>query len=124
MSFSCRYYTGKTYNYEAHFPQPKQDGPELYQIIRDRLETFQAAHRCEPVLNKHLQSMSVVVFRFIPTELVPLRLFGNDTRKDKFRQTLYDLKTKFGSDKLIRATELRDNPVYRDVIGFGSIKDL
>ncbi|WP_262887016.1 DNA polymerase Y family protein [Spirosoma arboris] len=124
MSFSCRYHTGKTYNYEVHFPDPKQDGPELYHIIRERLEKFQAAHRCEPVLNEHLRSMSVVVFRFIPAEVVPLSLFDNDTRKNKLRKTLYDLKTKFGADKLVRATELRDNPIYRDVIGFGNIKDL
>lgn len=124
LSFSCRYHNGKTYNYEAHLPEPKQDGPELYQIIKERLDRFQAAHQCEPVLNKYLHSMSVVVFRFIPAELVPLRLFEDSTRKDKFRQTLYDLKTKFGADKLMRATELRDNPVYKDVIGFGNIKDL
>ena len=124
LSFSCRYHTGKTYNCEVRFSDPKQDGPELYQIIQERLERFQTAHRCEPVLNKYLRSMSVVVFRFLPAELVPLRLFDNDVRKDKLRQTLYDLKTKFGQNKLIRATELRDNPVYRDVIGFGNIKDL
>jgi DNA polymerase-4 len=88
------------------------------------LDKFQAAHRCEPVLNEFLRTMSVVVFRFIPTEVVPLSLFADSTRKNKFRQTLYDLKTKFGSDKLVRATELRENPIYRDVIGFGNIKDL
>ncbi|QJW87923.1 DNA polymerase IV [Spirosoma taeanense] len=124
MSFSCRYNSGKTYNYEVRLPEPKQDGPELYQIIRQRLDKFQETHHCEPVLNQHLRSMSVVVFRFILAELVPLSLFGNDRRKDKLRQTLYDVKTKFGMDKLMRATELRDNPVYRDVIGFGNIKDL
>ncbi|MFD2932232.1 DNA polymerase Y family protein [Spirosoma flavum] len=124
MSFSCRYQNGKTYNYEARFSEPKQDGPELYQIIRERLEKFQVAHRCEPVLNEYLQSMCVAVFRFIPAEVVPLNLFENDLRKGKFRQTLYDLKAKFGTDKVIRATELRDNPAYRDVIGFGNIKDL
>jgi DNA polymerase-4 len=124
MSFSCRYHNGKTYNYEVHFPDPKQDGPELYHIIRERLEKFQATHRCEPVLNEHLRSMSVVVFRFIPAEVVPLSLFSNDIRKNTLRKTLYDLKTKFGADKLVRATELRDNPIYRDVIGFGNIKDL
>ncbi|WP_461041635.1 DNA polymerase Y family protein [Spirosoma harenae] len=124
LSFSCRYQTGRTYNFEVHFPEPKQDGPELYQIIRERLERFQTAHRCEPVLNEHLRSMCVAVFRFIPAEMVPLNLFDPDTRKNKLRKTLYDLKTKFGADKLIRATELRDNPIYRDVIGFGNIKDL
>ena len=124
MSFSCRYHSGKTYNYEAHFPEPKQDGIELYGIIRERLVKFQEAHKCEPVLNKHLRSMCVAVFKFIPSEAVPLSLFENTTRKGKFRQTLYDLKAKFGADKLVRATELRDNPVYKDVIGFGNIKDL
>lgn len=124
MSFSCRYQNGKTYNYEAHFSEPKQDGPELYQIIRERLEKFQVAHQCEPVLNEFLRSMCVAVFRFIPAEVVPLSLFGDESRKGKFRRTLYDLKAKFGADKLIRATELRDNPAYRDVIGFGNIKDL
>jgi len=124
MSFSCRYQNGKTFNYEVRFSEPKQDGPELFILIMERLAKFQQAHRCEPVLNEHLRSVSVAVFRFIPTEVVPLSLFGSDTRKDKFRQTLYDLKAKFGPDKLVRATELRDNPAYRDVIGFGNIKDL
>ncbi|WP_080059646.1 DNA polymerase Y family protein [Spirosoma aerolatum] len=124
LSFSCRYHSGKTYNYEVHFSEPKQDGPELYRIIRERLDKFQAAHRCEPVLNEQLRSMCVAVFRFIPAEVVPLSLFENDSRKATLRKTLYELKTKFGADKLMRATELRDNPVYRDVIGFGNIKDL
>ena len=124
MSFSCRYENGKTYNYEAHFSEPKQDGPELYEIIKERLTKFQVAHGGESVLNPYLRSMCVAVFRFIPAEAVPLSLFADETRKGKLRQTLYELKKKFGPDKLIRATELRDNPIYRDVIGFGNIKDL
>ncbi|GAB3980805.1 DNA polymerase IV [Spirosoma terrae] len=124
LSFSCRYHTGKTFNYEVHFPEPKQDGIELYQIIKDRLARFQQSHHCEPVLNEQLRNMNVVVFRFIPTDVVPLNLFEDNKRKNKFRQTLYDLKAKFGADKLVRATELRDNPIYKDVIGFGNIKDL
>jgi DNA polymerase-4 len=124
MSFSCRYHTGKTYNYEVRFTEPKQDGPELHRIIRERLLKFQEVHRCEPVLNEHLRSMCVAVFRFIPAGSIPLSLFETNTRKDKLRQTLYDIKTRFGPDKLIRATELRSNPAYRDVIGFGNIKDL
>lgn len=124
MSFSCRYHTGKTFNYEVHFSNPQQDGIDLYRVINERLGKFQSAHRCEPVLNKHLHSMSLVVYRFIPSELVPLDLFTDSARKNKLRQTLYDVKSKFGSDKLLRAAELSDDPVYRDVIGFGNIKDL
>ncbi|MGF7218524.1 DNA polymerase-4 [Spirosoma lacussanchae] len=124
LSFSCRYHTGKTYNCEVSFTDPMQDGPDMYRIISERLARFQAAHHCEPVLNEHLRSMSVVVHRFVPADAVPFSLFTNDSRKNTLRKTLYDLKTRFGADKLIRATELRDNPAYRDVIGFGNIKDL
>ncbi|GAB2554269.1 hypothetical protein [Spirosoma aerophilum] len=85
-----QYHSGKTYNYEAHFSELKQNGQAVYSIIiQERSHTFQAAHRCEPVLNEHLQSMCVAVFRFIPTKVVPLSLFGNDDRKGKFRQILY-----------------------------------
>lgn len=124
LSFSCRYLSGKSFNFEMSFPQPQQDGPDLYRMIRERLAKFRDAHRCEPVLNEHLQRMCVAVFRFVPAEAVPLNLFEDHTRRNKLRQTLYDLKTRFGADKLIRATELRDNPTYRDVIGFGNINDL
>ncbi|UHG91144.1 DNA polymerase Y family protein [Spirosoma oryzicola] len=124
MSFSCRYHTGRTFNYEVHFSNPQQDGIDLYRVIKERLDKFQSTHRCEPVLNEHLHSMSLVVYRFIPSELVPLDLFTDSARKNKLRQTLYDLKSKFGSDKLLRAAELSDDHVYRDVIGFGNIKDL
>ena len=124
MSFSCHYHTNKTYNYEVNFPAPMQDGPELHRIICERMAKFQAAHRCEPVLNEYLRSMCVVVHKFIPADLVPLHLFENGSRKDKLRQTLYDLKNKFGTDKLVRAAELSTNPAYRDVIGFGNIRDL
>jgi len=123
MSFSCRYQTDKTYNYEVNFPTPMQDGPELHRIITERLRNFQAAHRCEPVLNEYLRSMCVVVHKFIPADSVPLNLFEDTSRQDKLRQTLYKLKDKFGTDKLIRATELNTNPAYRDVIGFGNIRD-
>lgn len=124
MSFSCRYQTDKTYNYEVDFPAPIQDGPELYRVISERMAKFQLVHRCEPVLNEHLRSMCVVVHKFIPADSVPLNLFEDTSRKDKLRQTLYTLKNKFGDDKLIRTAELTTNPAYRDVIGFGNIRDL
>ena len=124
MSFSCRYESDKTYNYEVDFPAPMQDGPELHRIVSERMTKFQAVHRCEPVLNEHLRSMCVVVHKFIPADSVPLSLFDDSSRKDKLRQTLYSLKDKFGTDKLIRAAELTTNPAYRDVIGFGNIRDI
>lgn len=122
--FYCRYRDGRNYNDEIKLPEPKQDGMELYQLIRQRFERFQRVNACEPILNRSIRSMSVSVFRFMSTQLVPFSLFEDNTRKNTLRKTMYEVKERFGSDKLMRATELRTNPVFRDVIGFGSIKDL
>ncbi|MGV3559872.1 DNA polymerase Y family protein [Larkinella arboricola] len=124
VTFSCRYHDGRNYGDEIKLPEPRQDGMELYNLIRQRFERFQHVNRCEPILNRSIRSMSVSVFRFIPAQLVPFSLFEDNTRKNTLRKAVYEVKAKFGSDKLMRATELRDNPVFRDVIGFGSIKDL
>ena len=45
-------------------------------------------------------------------------------RKDKFRQTLHAVNDRFGPDTLKRATQLRPETPIKDLIGFGSIKDL
>ena len=37
---------------------------------------------------------------------------------------MHAIKDKFGYDKLIRAVEMTDSKVIKDVIGFGSVKDL
>ena len=37
---------------------------------------------------------------------------------------VYALKGKFGLNKLMRGAELNDENIVKDVIGFGSIKDL
>lgn len=124
VTFYCRYHDGRNYCDEIKLPEPKQDSMELYNLIRQRFERFQQANRCEPILNRSIRSMSVSVFRFIPGQLVPFSLFEDNTRKNTLRKAVYEVKAKFGSDKIMRATELRDNPVFRDVIGFGSIKDL
>ncbi|GAB3328742.1 DNA polymerase IV [Larkinella ripae] len=122
--FYCQYRDGRKYTDEIKLPEPKQDSMELYRLIRQRFERFQRVNPREPVLNPSIRSMSVSVFHFMASQLVPFRLCEDNTRKNTLRKTLYEVKERFGRDKLIRATELRDNPVFREVIGFGSIKDL
>jgi len=51
-------------------------------------------------------------------------LFEDNVRKDKLRKVVYDIKDKYGSDIIMRAIELQDESVLKDVIGFGSIKDI
>ena len=55
--------------------------------------------------------------------MVQYGLFEDHSKRDKLRKTVYSLKDKFGLDKLMRAAELKDESV-KDVIGFGSVKDL
>lgn len=72
-----------------------------------------------------MQQISVGMGEFIPADSVQYGLFEDNTRKDKFRQTLHAVKARFGNQSLVRATELHNgHNAPKDLIGFGSIKDL
>lgn len=124
LSCYIRYGNGRQYNDELAFHTPMQDGLEFYALLVQRMERFQQIHQCEPLLNGEVRQLGVGVNEFIPAELVQYSLFENKSRKDKLRKTLYDIKDRFGADKLIRADELQTGASFRDLIGFGSIKDL
>ncbi|MEZ0542880.1 DNA polymerase Y family protein [Fibrella arboris] len=118
-----RYYTGKRYEDELTFSIPVQDGIELFQVLGNRMKRYQDAHQGRPLLNGDVRQIGVGVTDLIPADSVQYTLFEDNTRKDKFRQTMHAINERFGKNSLIRATELRDDiPV--DLIGFGSIKDL
>src|SRR5690606_5112033 len=120
-----------TFKYEDQFrwedrvvhQRPVQDGTELLQIIQSRMKKFSDAHQCEPLLNSNLVSMGISVSSFIPSELVQYSLFEDNVRKNNLRKTVYDIKSKYGNNKIIKAAELHED-VLKDVIGFGSVKDL
>ncbi|MCY7352778.1 MAG: DNA polymerase IV [Cytophagaceae bacterium] len=127
----CGYDSGRHYADEVRLEIPLQDGVRIQKLVIDRMERFRRQHLCEPVLNAHLTRLCVGVNRFVSAEAVQYTLFeessrngGSRFREDKLRKTVYDIKDRFGSDKLLRAAQLSDSPVWRDVIGFGSIKDL
>ncbi|MFC5411330.1 helix-hairpin-helix domain-containing protein [Larkinella bovis] len=122
--FACRYRDGRHYGDEIKLPEPKQDSRALYHLIRQRFEQFQRTHPGEPVLNRSIRSLSVRVFRFIPAQAVAIPLFEDPVRKNALRKTLYDVKERFGSDKLMRAADLGKDPVFRDGAGFGAVRDL
>jgi DNA polymerase-4 len=104
--------------------KPVQDGTELMQLIRVRMKKFQEANHCEPIINKEMTAMGITVNAFIPDEMVQLELFENNIRKNTLRRVVYDIKEKFGFEKMIKASELSEEHVLKDVIGFGSVKDL
>ena len=104
--------------------RPVQDGMELMNLIKLHMQSFQDVHKCEPVINKNMTSMGITVTGFVPDEMVQFSLFEDNVRKNNLRKVVYDVKDKYGSDKLMRAIELKDEEVLKDAIGFGSVKDL
>ncbi|HWB63167.1 MAG TPA: hypothetical protein VG603_06650 [Chitinophagales bacterium] len=124
IGFSCRYENG--YGWDDHLTStnPVQDGTEMMHIITGRMKKFEAENYCEPIMNTNIVRMSIWVTRFIEADLVQYSLFENNTRKDTLRRAVYSIKDKFGFEKIMRAAEIQDTPVMKDVIGFGSIKDL
>jgi len=77
-----------------------------------------------PVMTTGITSMRVAVTNFVNTENMFYSLFEDMEQKDKALKTMYSIKEKFGQDKMIRAIEMTDGKVIKDVIGFGSVKDL
>ncbi len=119
-----RYYNGKRYEDELRFTIPMQDGIELFELLTSRMKRYEEAHRSGPLLNADVRQIGVGVSDFIPADSVQYTLFDDHSRKDKFRQTLHAIKERFGHNSLVRATELRSEAPIRDLIGFGSIRDL
>jgi DNA polymerase-4 len=55
--------------------------------------------------------------------MINLNLFEDAVKDKNLRKVVYDIKNRFGKDKVMKAAELGDERVLKDVIGFGSIKD-
>ena len=124
IGFFCSYEeNGYSWKTNVHTDQPTQDGMDIMNKIRARMEAFESAQHCEPVMNRKMTSMSVSVSHFIPADAVQYSLFENNISKDHLRKVVYNIKDKFGTDKILRAKEMHEDSV-KDIIGFGSIKDL
>ncbi len=124
IGFYIRYESGYSYNDSITTTIPLQDGTEILSALKKRMKQFQENNRCEAVLNTNAISLNVFVGNFVNEEMVQYGLFEDNSKKDKLRKTVYNLKDKFGLNKLMRAAELTENTEIKDVIGFGSIKDL
>ena len=69
--------------------------------------------------------MGVIVWDFVPSDLLQYGLFEDHSRKDKLRKTVYAIKNRYGSSSIVHAAELQDgDPSVKDVIGFGSVRDM
>jgi DNA polymerase-4 len=87
------------------------------------MDRFSKLHACEDIINKQVTAIGITVTHFIHSELINLNLFEDTIRQNNLRKTVYDIKNRFGADKVMKAAELHDEKILKDVIGFGSIKD-
>lgn len=124
FGFSCSYEGGYTWGDQVHTDAPIQDGIELMDTIVGRMEHFAKENDSGPIINHDVVRMTVWVSEFIDSEVTQYSLFESNVRNDTVRKTIYSIKNKFGFEKIGRAAEMTATPVFKDVIGFGSIKDI
>lgn len=124
ISFHARYENGFVWKDHIITAKPVQDGIEIMKLIRNHMERYSEREKCGSLINSLLVQMGVSVQRLVHKDIVQFELFGRDVSKDYLRKTVYDIKNRYGSDMLMRAIELKDEKVLKDVIGFGSVKDL
>jgi DNA polymerase IV len=123
IGFFCKYEHSEWKDH-VHTEKPVQDGTELMNVILQRMKDFEKQHNTGPVMNTDIRAMGVFVTNFVGDDKLQYHLFEDTVRKDKLRKTVYDVKDKYGYDKLLKAMEMEGSPVLKDAIGFGSIKDL
>ena len=124
IGIHVRYEGGGNYSDNITMSIPLQDGPEILKALKKRMEQFRETNRSEPVINISAVSLSVYVGSFVNENMVQYGMFEDNSKRDKLRKTVYSLKDKFGLSKLVRAAEMNEDGEVKDVIGFGSIKDL
>jgi DNA polymerase-4 len=118
-----RYENGKSWGDKIYSEKPLQDGMEMLELIKLRMQKFERTHYSEPIINNQVAAICVTVNNFISGELINLNLFEDTIKAHNLRKTVYDIKNRFGKDKVMKAAEMGDEQILKDVIGFGSIKD-
>lgn len=124
VGFTARYENGTRWDDAFTLTTPVQDAISLMQMIRIRVDKFEKLTGTGPIFNTDITQMRVGVTNFVNNGNMLYSLFEDMDRKETALKTMHEIKDKFGSDKLIRAIEMTDGKVIKDVIGFGSVKDL
>lgn len=124
IGFSCSYKSGAYWSDHLQTDLPLQGGKNLRDIVVERMQQVEEKLNGERILNTDVGRMTVWVADFVRDGLQQYSMFESSRRNDKLRKTVYSIRDKFGFEKIQSAAELLDKPVMKDVIGFGSIKDL
>ncbi|MEO6523467.1 MAG: DNA polymerase IV [Mucilaginibacter sp.] len=124
IGFTASYTDGTRWDDAFKVSIPIQDAISLMRMIRKRIAKFEEMTKGDAIMNNRISSMRVGVTNFVDNSNVLYSLFEDVDRNEAARKTMHQIKDKFGQDKLVRAVEMTDGKVIKDVIGFGSVKDL
>ncbi|MFD1257783.1 DNA polymerase IV [Mucilaginibacter terrae] len=124
ISFTARYEDDTRWDDAFTITTPVQDAVSLMRMIKIRIEKFELVNQVGPIMNTQITSMRVGVTNFVDNGDMLFSLFEDVDQKQTALKTMHEIKDKFGADKLVRAMELTETQVVKDVIGFGSVKDL
>lgn len=124
IGFTARYGDSERWDDYFSISEPIQDGIELMNLILERIDQFLQKYHAKPIFTTDVRSLGITVTNFVKREDVQPNLFEDRSRQNKLRETVYQIKNRFGDIKLLRGVELTENMIVKDVIGFGSVKDL
>jgi DNA polymerase-4 len=124
VGFTARYADDSRWDDAFTISTPVQDAVSLMRMIKLRIDKFREKTGCGPILNTAVTQMRVAVTNFVSNGDMLYSLFEDMDKQEAALKTMHSIKNKFGSEKLVRAVEMTDGKVIKDVIGFGSVKDL
>ena len=124
MAFGLKYEDGYKWGHIIRTGRPLQDGVQMKHLIINTIEAFCEMHNLPYLLNENVTRISINVLNFSEQQLFQHELFGDNNKRDRLRKTVYGIKEKQGKDSIMKAEEMMDEVIYKDIIGFGSIKDL
>lgn len=125
FGMNVSYQNGQRWKYNSK-NAPIQDGMVIYHTLKAQLDKYAKEHGGKTLLHEGVAGIGVNVSDFVTADVLQVELFEDNVKKDHLRKTVYDVKDRFGYDKLLKAIELRENnsAAYQDLIGFGSVKDM
>lgn len=123
IGFMCTFQNKAGFETHINLVRPMQDGTDMYHFLQQKIKEEEARHRIS-LFTPALRSIGVFVNHFITDQHIQYELFDNNIRRDHLRRTVYDLKDKYGMLSVIKAVEMREKDHVRDIIGFGSVKDM
>lgn len=123
LAFVCTFQNRSAWDTHIRLKQPIQDGADIYNRLMLKISMMEQENNYR-IFVPELRSVGVVLNDFVSHDCIQYELFDNQYLRDTLRKTVYDIKHTFGKNKLIKAVEMREKDIVRDIIGFGSVKDM